>query len=151
MKSEYDGMIAKLLHAYKDDTSIAEARDVTIAILFKTKSLAMKDLHQGETKINTETTTAMNRIKDIKTNTLLEISNQKTTTIQEFQDIRYGTSADMANLQNILNSAVTTHLNAVSLKIETEMKETLLAYVTNHTIELHEIGHPSTNKDRYIL
>ena len=84
MKSEYDGMIAKLLHAYKDDTSFAEARDGTIAILFKTKSLAMKDLHQGETKINTETTTAMNRIKDIKTNTLLEISNQKTTTIQEF-------------------------------------------------------------------
>ena len=111
----------------------------------------MKDLHQGTTKINTATTTAMNRIKDIKTNTLLDISNQKTTTIQELQDIRYGTSTDMATFQNILNSAVTTHLNAASLKIETEMKETLLAYVTNHTIELQEIGHPSTNKDRYIL
>ena len=75
MNLESDGMIAKLLNAYKDDTSIAEVRDGTITTILKTKALAINDLHKGVTKINTATTTAMNRINDIKTNTLLYISN----------------------------------------------------------------------------
>jgi len=114
----------------------------------------IKDINQGATKINTTaTTTAMNTIKDINTNTLLDISTHKANAIQELHNILDGSLTDMVTFKNDINRNSIIHLNTASIKIEAETKETLLTYVTNHTVELQETLmdiHQRTKTDIYV-
>jgi len=99
----------------------------------------MRDINHDAAKINTAITNAMTKLKDIKTNTLLNFDTPKAITIKELHNIRDGSLMDMVTFQNIINTNTIFHLKAASIKIEANMKETLNTYVINHTARLQDI------------
>jgi len=113
----------------------------------------MRDINQAAAKNNTTTTYTMTTLKDIKTNTLLDIVTHNANAIQELHNICDDFLTDMATFENSINTNTTVHLKAISIKIEAEMKETLNTHVINITVQLQEIltnNCQPTRTDRYV-